>query len=62
VIKMGIISSTTRSIDHDHADIQRMFAAAQRGNWGDVWRILGTPGRPLKPYLINLVPEDRRWC
>ncbi|XP_063397687.1 uncharacterized protein LOC134682010 [Mytilus trossulus] len=58
---MGIISSSTRSIDQDHADIQRMFAAAKMGNWGDVWRILGTPGRPLKPYLINLVPEDRRW-
>ncbi|CAC5415921.1 unnamed protein product [Mytilus coruscus] len=51
---MGIISSSTRSIDQDHADIQRIFTAAKMGN-------LGTPGRPLKPYLINLVPEDRRW-
>lgn len=58
---MGIISSSTRSIEQDRADIQRMFAGAKEGNWGEVWRILGTPGRPLKPYLINLVPEDRRW-
>ncbi|XP_071178773.1 uncharacterized protein [Mytilus edulis] len=58
---MGAISSSTRSIEQDHKDIQRMFAAAKMGKWTEVWQILGTPSRPLKPYLINLIPEDRRW-
>ena len=58
---MGTISSTTRSIEEDHKDIQDMFAAAKMGNWRAVWRILGSPERPLKPYLINLIPENRRW-
>ncbi|XP_052075609.1 uncharacterized protein LOC127713048 [Mytilus californianus] len=58
---MGAISSSTRSIEQDHKDIQSMFSAAKMGKWPEVWRILGTPSRPLKPYLINIIPEDRRW-
>lgn len=58
---MGTISSTTRSIEEDHKDIQDLFAAAKMSNWKAAWRILGSPERPLKPYLINLIPENRRW-
>ncbi|CAC5415907.1 unnamed protein product [Mytilus coruscus] len=56
---MGIISSgvlnRTITISNKCLKQQKM------GNWSRVWGILGTPSRPLKPYLTNLIPEDRRW-
>lgn len=58
---MGTIASTTRSIESDHKDIKEIFAAAKMGDWATIWRIIGTPDRPHKPYLLNLIPEDRRW-
>lgn len=58
---MGTIHPSARSIEEDYKDIQDLFQAAKFGKWDEVWRILGTPNKPLKQYLINLIPENRRW-
>jgi hypothetical protein len=35
--------------------------AAKYGHWKEVWKILGHPSNPRKPFLFNCIPENRRW-
>ncbi|KAL3855618.1 hypothetical protein ACJMK2_014825 [Sinanodonta woodiana] len=42
-------------------EINGLLLAAKTGKWNDVWRILGTPENPIRAYLINSIPENRRW-
>ena len=38
-----------------------MVFAAKEGNFEKAFEILGTPEDPKKSYLINVIPESRRW-
>ncbi|XP_048776682.2 uncharacterized protein LOC125680920 [Ostrea edulis] len=49
------------SIYDDAENIEKLVASAKINEWGPIWRILGTPSHPKKSYLINCIPENRRW-
>ena len=42
-------------------EVKELVRAAKFGEWPIVWSIIGTPEKPKKSYLINCIPEDRRW-
>ena len=42
-------------------DVKELVRAAKYGKWPIVWSILRTPEKTKKTYLINCIPEDRRW-
>ena len=48
-------------IQSDAEDINKLLYAAKTGKWDVVWQILGRPTRPRKHFLINCIPENRRW-
>jgi len=49
------------AIDKDAVDVNRLVEAAKFGNWKIVWSIIGTHDNVKKAYLINAIPENRRW-
>jgi hypothetical protein len=49
------------SLHEDAEDLEKLMASAKINEWGPVWRILGTPSKPKKSFLINCIPENRRW-
>ncbi|KAK3598103.1 hypothetical protein CHS0354_002102 [Potamilus streckersoni] len=48
-------------IEEEMKDINTLLLSAKTGKWNDVWRIFGIPEKPKKAYLINSIPENRRW-
>ena len=48
-------------IEEDYVLVNKLLLCAWGGNWEGVWQILGLPQKPKKPYLINVIPEARRW-
>ena len=48
-------------IDKESREIDYLLSCARSGKWSEVWKIIGTPSRPRKSYLINVIPEQRRW-
>lgn len=38
-----------------------LLGGAKSGQWEIVWKVLGSPSAPKKGYLINVIPENRRW-
>lgn len=55
---MGSVAS---NIEDDSASLKRLLETAKFGQWDEVWSIIGTPANPKKQYLLNCIPEDRRW-
>ena len=55
------LSEGKNEIEKDSTEINKLVAAARDGEWLKVWAILGDPRRPRKGYLINVIPESRRW-
>lgn len=51
----------TSSIEEDSVCVKQLLEAAKFGRWNEVWGILGTPDKPMKQYLLNCIPEERRW-
>ncbi|KAK3598101.1 hypothetical protein CHS0354_002100 [Potamilus streckersoni] len=49
-------------IEEEMEDISTLLLSAKYGKWDKVWRIIGTPEKPNKAYLINCIPENRRWA
>jgi len=49
------------TIEEEAKDVNRLVEAAKIGQWNTVWTILGTPDSVKKAYLINAIPEKRRW-
>ena len=45
------------SVEEDYKDVNTMVYAAKYGNWDDVYSIL-----TRKPYLVNMIPEERTWA
>lgn len=54
------MSAVTR-IYSDKEDVETIMTSAKSNDWGPVWRILGSPSHPKKSYLINCIPQNRRW-
>lgn len=48
-------------IDQDAVDVNRLVEAAKYGDWETVWSIIGSHDNVKKAYLINAIPENRRW-
>ncbi|WAQ96011.1 hypothetical protein MAR_028701 [Mya arenaria] len=42
-------------------DVDKLVYAAKVGQWDVAWPILGTPDAPKKSYLLNAIPQNRRW-
>ncbi|WAQ96007.1 hypothetical protein MAR_028697 [Mya arenaria] len=53
--------SVKNDIENESKVIADLLTAARDGQWDHVWGILGTPDAPRKSYLINVIPENRRW-
>ena len=49
------------TIEEEANDVNHLVEAARNGNWETVWSILGEPTNVKKAYLINAIPENRRW-
>ncbi|KAH3863488.1 uncharacterized protein LOC127866563 [Dreissena polymorpha] len=48
-------------IDTESEIINSLLLAAKGGEFKIVWTIIGTESHPRKTYLINVIPENRRW-
>ena len=48
-------------IEEEYFVVNELLLYAKEGHWEGVWQILGNPRRPKKAYLINVIPEERRW-
>ena len=48
-------------IEEEHFLVNELLLYAREGHWEGVWQILGKPQSPKKAYLINIIPEERRW-
>jgi len=49
------------TIEEEAHDVNHLVEAARNGKWETVWSILGEPTNVKKAYLINAIPENRRW-
>jgi len=49
------------TIEEEANDVNHLVEAARNGKWDTVWSILGEPTNVKKAYLINAIPENRRW-
>ncbi|XP_056013657.1 uncharacterized protein LOC125674623 [Ostrea edulis] len=58
---MSDVSTMFSSIEEEHKDLAKLVKAAKSGRWGKVWDIIGCPDNEKKSYLLNCVPENRRW-
>lgn len=48
-------------IDEESFIINELLLYAREGYWDQVFEILGHHENPKKGYLINVIPEERRW-
>lgn len=48
-------------IEDDAKAINELLHSAKFGQWDKVWEILGSPERPRRDRLFNVIPENRRW-
>jgi hypothetical protein len=53
--------TSVSEIQTDADEINSLLYAAKMGHWNVVWKILGHPSNPRKPFLLNCIPENRRW-
>lgn len=53
--------SMNNIIEEEYFLVNELLLYAREGHWEGVWQILGQPQRPEKEYLINVIPEERRW-
>lgn len=53
--------TSVSEIQTDADEVNDLLYAAKNGQWNKVWRILGHPSSPRKPFLLNCIPENRRW-
>lgn len=53
--------TSVSEIQVDAEEINALLYAAKNGQWNVVWKILGHPSKPRKPFLLNCIPENRRW-
>lgn len=53
--------TSVSEIQVDAEEINSLLFAAKNGQWNVVWKILGHPSKPRKPFLLNCIPENRRW-
>ncbi|KAK3591677.1 hypothetical protein CHS0354_040597 [Potamilus streckersoni] len=53
--------SFKNKIDEESQEVNNLVLYAKGGQWESVWAIIGTPENPKKAYLINSIPENRRW-
>ncbi|KAK3092631.1 hypothetical protein FSP39_005159 [Pinctada imbricata] len=49
------------TMEEDNKDVNKMILAAKNGRWHEVYQVIGTPENPKKDFLINSIPENRRW-
>jgi len=49
------------TIEEEANEVNHLVEAAKNGQWETVWSILGEPTNVKKAYLINAIPENRRW-
>ena len=54
-------SSMNNIIEEDYFAVNELLLFAKEGHWDGVFDILGLPTRPKKAYLMNIIPEERRW-
>ena len=54
-------SSMNNTIEDECFVVNELLLYAKEGYWDGVLQILGQPTRPKKAYLINVIPEARRW-
>ena len=48
-------------IEKESKIINYLVFCAKHGKWTEVWKVIGTSSKPVKFYLINVIPEKRRW-
>lgn len=48
-------------IEEEYFAVNELLLFAKEGYWDGVFKILGQPTRPKKAYLLNIIPEARRW-
>ncbi|KAL3855258.1 hypothetical protein ACJMK2_014839 [Sinanodonta woodiana] len=53
--------SFQNKIDEESQELNNLLLYAKGGQWENVWPIIGTPENPKRAYLINSIPENRRW-
>lgn len=49
------------TMEEDNKDVNKMILAAKNGRWHEVYQVIGSPENPKKDFLINSIPENRRW-
>ncbi|KAH3863490.1 hypothetical protein DPMN_026479 [Dreissena polymorpha] len=54
-------SKRSNEVENEAQEIEALVYSAKVGQWQKVWDILGSPSNPRKGYLINVIPQSRRW-
>ncbi|XP_061173628.1 uncharacterized protein LOC133182798 [Saccostrea echinata] len=55
------VSAKRSSIEEEHRNLAKLLKAAKFGKWDEVWEVIGSPNYEKKSYMLNCIPEDRRW-
>ena len=58
---MSVSVRQSNAIDEEHLTIEKLLIGAKNGKWEHVWEVLGTHVQPRKSYLINVIPQKRRF-
>ena len=56
-----MLSRCVSKIYETAEEIDLLLRSSKHGKWEKVLEILGDPDNPRKSYLINCIPENRRW-